>query len=172
MINLDMQVKEKESLRLNQGKLKESNINMSLNSFINKNESVEDSDLKKRNDELECEVMELKKELELKEMAGKHNINADELEKIKNDNIILISQLNEEKEKNERASQEILQLKESMKFTTITKENNEKAKKYNLCLSYVKQVLGMWKPVMGNEQFLFNQLKKLVENDEKENNGV
>ena len=149
---------------------------MSLNSFgnscINKNDSVDDNELKKRNEELESEVLELRKELELKEMNTNCNISENELEKLKNDNFILNSQLNEEKEKNAKANQEILQLKESMTFTTITKENNEKAKKYNLCLSYVKQVLGMWKPTLGNEQFLFNQLKKFVENDHKENNDI
>ena len=44
----------------------------------------------------------------------------------------------------------------------------KKANKYNICISFVSQLLKEMKPSTDKEIYLFNKLKAIVEKDEKE----
>ena len=41
----------------------------------------------------------------------------------------------------------------------------KKSKKFNLCISFLKQAINIWKPTEENEKFLFNKLKAIVDNE-------
>jgi hypothetical protein len=166
---LDMQVKEKESMRMNQGKLKESdmdihfsNMGISANTFNNNLGESEVDKLRQENEKLETEIMELRKNLELKEISCKDMVSKEELKEMENKNFLLKSQLDEEMKKNLRYTEEIIKLKESINMSAVNKDNNDKGKKLSICLSYVKQALDIWKPTEEKEKFLFNKLKNLV----------
>ena len=173
MLNVEIQIKEKESMRANKGKLKESGMLLSPNNLGDSNNNVFDNlsnseidELKRKNEELENENMNLRKELELIEMNEKS-----ELEKVQKDNYLLQSELENEKLKNLKASQEIIKLKENLETIPIEKEKlgkiNEKVKKYNVVLSYIKQVINVWNPTENKDIFLLNKLKSIAQNDEK-----
>ena len=173
MLGVEMKINEKMSLRGNKTKFQESAINLSENNFgeINDNifENASDNDieeLKKKNKELENEVLILRKDLDLKEFNDKNMINKSELDKVQKEKSLLQSELNIEKEKNLRASEEISKLKESLQTSVINKES-EKLKKYNVFLSYIKQVVNMWNPTEEKEKNILNKLKTMVETDEK-----
>ena len=51
--------------------------------------------------------------------------------------------------------------------TSVINKESEKLKKYNVFLSYIKQVVNMWNPTEEKEKFILNKLKTMVENDEK-----
>ena len=173
MMILENQVKEKETIRVNQGKMKESNIDMNFSSFgdLIKNNSSNSEDnetnkLKQQIETLENENMELRKNLELKEMESKDMVSKNEFQKIENQNFILKSQLEEQEKQNLKISEEMIKLKESINLSLLNnKDNTDKGKKYSICLSYVKQVLDMWKPNEDKEQFIFNKLKKMVDEE-------
>ena len=44
----------------------------------------------------------------------------------------------------------------------------KKANKYNICISFVSQLLKEMKPNTDKEIYLYNKLKSIVEKDEKE----
>ena len=175
-----MKINQKEGQRPNRAALRESgmdlnvsNLDMSNNIFNNNSidnnigGSVNMEELKKRNEELENEVMKLRKEIDLKEM-DKSTVSKSELEKIQNEYNLLQSELKEEKKKNLKASQEIIKLKESINNVANNEKlskDNEKLKKYNVFVSYIKQVVGVWNPTENREQFLLKKLKEMIEKE-------
>ena len=113
--------------------------------------------------------MILRKELDLKEI-NKSTVSKDQLEEIKKEKYLLQSELDKEKEKNLKASEKIIQLKEkleeSIRASNLSIKDTEKAKKYNIFLSYIKQVVDVWKPIENKEQFLYKKLKEMIEMDQ------
>ena len=179
MLDVEIKINQKESQRPNRAALRESgmDINMSnlemSNNIFNNNSNDDNNgggnnveELQKKNEELENEIMKLRKDLELKEM-DKSMVSKSELDKIENEKNILQSELKEEKEKNLKASQEILKLKESISnFPNNEKSKDiEKVKKYNVLVSYIKQVVGVWNPTENRDQFLLKKLKEMIERE-------
>lgn len=174
MLNVEMQLNEKVNQRETRGKFKESGINLLINDNIKESKNIfNNSDdenieiLKKKNEDLENELMNLRKELELKEIDDKNVVSKDELEKVQNENFLLQSELEEEKEKNSKASQEIINLKKSIRLSSGSEKDNEKIKKYNIILSYMKQVINLWNPAEEKEKYILNKLRDIIEKDEK-----
>jgi hypothetical protein len=188
MLNVEMKINEKEGLRQNRATLRESgmmdiqmsNLGASNNIFNNisdnDNDPNNDSELIKKNkefekkdDELENQIMILRKELDLKEI-NKSTVSKEQLEEIKKEKYLLQSELDKEKEKNLKASEKIIQLKEkleeSIRASNLSIKDTEKAKKYNIFLSYIKQVVDVWKPIENKEQFLYKKLKEMIEMDQ------
>ena len=171
-----MKLNQIMSQRQEKGKLRESGMDLSVGNsevgnqdlFNNLDNSNEADEFKKKIEELENENMDLRKQLDLREMSDKSKVSKSELEKVQKENYLLQSELSTEKQKNIKASEKISQLEESLKISTF-KDNdkiNEKAKKYKIVSSYVKQVLNLWKPDEKNGKYLFDKLKNFIEDEE------
>ena len=116
------------------------------------------NELKNKNKELEEENILLRTELEntKNEVGEGTNNNANEQVQKNYDNL--------------KTKYEVLlgKLKEGQE--NIKKANNvlKKANKYNVCISYVSQLIKEMKPSSEKENYLFNKLKTIVEKEEKE----
>ena len=176
VVNNEMKLNQIISQRQEKGKLRESGLDISVEdnqdlfkNLENSNNDAEADDLKKKNEELENEIMNLRKQLDLKEISDKSMVSRSELEKVEKEKNFLQSELSIEKQKNIKASEKINQLEESLRVSTFQDNDkiNEKAKKYKIVSSYVKQVLNIWKPDEKNGKYLFDKLKSIIDNEEK-----
>ena len=120
------------------------------------------NDLKNKNKELEEENILLRTELENEKNKGTYNSNINEN-----------NTDNEEIKKNyenlkEKYNTLMTKLKEAQE--NIKKANSvlKKANKYNVCISYVSQLIKEMKPASDKETYLYNKLKGIVEKEEKE----
>ena len=176
VVNNEMKLNQIMSQRQEKGKLRESGLDISVEdnqdlfkNLENSNNDAEADDLKKKNEELENEIMNLRKQLDLKEISDKSMVSRSELEKVEKEKNFLQSELSIEKQKNIKASEQINQLEESLRVSTFQDNDkiNEKAKKYKIVSSYVKQVLNIWKPDEKNGKYLFDKLKNIIDDEEK-----
>ena len=122
-------------------------------------------ELKNKNKELEEENILLRTELE---NIKNNNENENEKESSQNKN-----SENDETQKNyENLKQKynILATKLKEAQENIKKANSvlKKANKYNICITYVSQLLKEMKPSNDKETYLYNKLKGIVENEAKE----
>jgi chromosome segregation ATPase len=166
MLKVEMELNEKQTQREDKGgKLKESGFDMNFsnmgmsnnfqlgNSVYESNNSVEN--LKKKNEELEGQLMEARKELDIIKMSTQ-NINKDELDKLQSDINNLKYELSEQNEKNMNLQ----------KLNEKLEKENQKAKKYNICISFIKQAINVWNPTDEKQKFIFQKLKMLIKDDE------
>ena len=93
----------------------------------------------------------MKAEIEEYKKNGNNNGDNKQYEEMKQKNILLLNKLQE-------AQKKILQA------NTLV----NKAKKYNICIAYVSQLLNFFKPGDDKQTYLFNKLKSYVEEYEKE----
>ena len=47
-------------------------------------------------------------------------------------------------------------------------KENQRAKKYNICMSFIKQAINVWIPTDDEQKFIFQKLKMLANDDENE----
>ena len=167
-LKVEMELNEKQAQREDKGgKLKESgfemnSFNMAMsnnfqlgNSVYESNNSIEN--LKKKNDELETELMEARKELDMLKM-NTQNINKDEFNNLQKQIDNLKYELSEQNEKN----MYLQNLNEKLE------KENQRAKKYNICMSFIKQAINVWIPTDDKQKFIFQKLKMLANDDENE----
>ena len=169
VLNVEMQLNERQAQREDKGgKLKESGFDMNSiniamsnnfqlgNSVYESNNSVEN--LRKKNEELENQLMEARKENDLLQMNAQ-NINNDELNKLQREIENLKYELSEKNEKNMDLQNAIEKLE----------KENQRAKKYNICMSFIKQAINVWTPTDDKQKFIFQKLKMLtIEDNENE----
>ena len=169
VLNVEMQLNERQAQREDKGgKLKESGFDMNSiniamsnnfqlgNSVYESNNSVEN--LRKKNEELENQLMEARKENDLLQMNAQ-NINNDELNKLQSEIENLKYELSEKNEKNMDLQNAIEKLE----------KENQRAKKYNICMSFIKQAINVWTPTDDKQKFIFQKLKMLtIEDNENE----
>jgi exonuclease SbcC len=167
-LKVEMELNEKQAQREDKGgKLKESgfemnSFNMAMsnnfqlgNSVYESNNSIEN--LKKKNDELETELMEARKELDMLKM-NTQNINKDEFNNLQKQIDNLKYELSEQNEKN----MYLQNLNEKLE------KENQRAKKYNICMSFIKQAINVWIPTDDKQKFIFQKLEMLANDDENE----
>ena len=118
-------------------------------------------ELKNKNKELEEENILLRTELE------------NEKSKEKNDEIYNNENNNKETQKNyenlkEKYNSLMIKMKEGQE--NIKKANSvlKKVNKYNICISFVSQLIKEMKPSSDKETYLYNKLKSIVEKEDKE----
>ena len=154
-LKVEMELNEKQAQREDKGgKLKESgfemnSFNMAMsnnfqlgNSVYESNNSIEN--LKKKNDELETELMEARKEIDMLKM-NTQNINKDEFNNLQKQIDNLKYELSEQNEKN----MYLQNLNEKLE------KENQRAKKYNICMSFIKQAINVWIPTDDKQKFIF-----------------
>ena len=78
---------------------------------------------KKKIEELENEIINLRKELDLKEINDKNMVSKSELDKVEKNKYLLQSELSIEKEKNMKLLEEINKLKQSLQASILGKDN-------------------------------------------------
>ena len=96
---------------------------------------------------MKSEIEEYKKKIN----SGEGNINIKKYEELKNQNLLYFNKVQEAQKKIAQANALV-----------------GKAKKYNLCVAYVSQLLGLIKPENDKQTYLFNKLKSFSEEYEKE----
>ena len=167
-LKVEMELNEKQAQREDKGgKLKESgfemnSFNMAMSNNFQLGNSVYESNnsieiLRKKNDELETELMEARKELDMLKM-NTQNINKDEFNNLQKQIDNLKYELSEQNEKN----MYLQNLNEKLE------KENQRAKKYNICMSFIKQAINVWIPTDDKQKFIFQKLKMLANDDENE----
>ena len=83
-----------------------------------------------------------------------NGVDAQELEKLKKENAVYLSKIQEAQKKIAQANSLI-----------------NKAKKYNLCMSYISKFFEDFTPSGDKQTYLFNKLKSFTDEFEKEKNS-
>ena len=124
-------------------------------SNINSSNTDEINELKNKNKSYEEQIIKMQKEMEeYKAKAaggGGNGVDTQELENLKKQNTLYLSKIQEAQKKIVQANSLI-----------------NKAKKYNICMSYVTQLLGLFTPSSDKQTYIFNKLKSFTEEFEKE----
>ena len=122
----------------------------------NNNEEI--NTLKNKNKEYQEQIDKMKEEIEeYKKNAnnkGDNETDAKQIEELKKQNALCLNKLKDAQNKINQANSLI-----------------GKAKKYNLCVSYVSQLLHLAKPENEKQTYIFNKLNSFVEEYEKEKNN-
>ena len=160
-VKLKAMTNEIEKLKQEKDELnnkKEENMNiMKINEGVNNisNNTVEIYELKNKNKLYQEQIIKMQKEMEeYKANAGigvGNGVDSQKLERLEKENALYLNKIKDAQER-------------------IVKANSliNKAKKYNLCMSYITNLLENFKPSDDKQTYLFNKLKFLAEEFEKE----
>ena len=143
----------KEKFRQLNQKNEESTNDAKKTDTVNDNEEI--NTLKNKNKEYQEQIDKMKEEIEeYKKNAnnkGDNETDAKQIEELKKQNALCLNKLKDAQNKINQANSLIA-----------------KAKKYNLCVSYVSQLLHLAKPENEKQTYIFNKLNSFVEEYEKE----
>ena len=154
---LTNQIENLKKEKLESDKANEENINtLKINDIINVNNN-DITDLKNKNKDYEIQIKKMKSEIEeykKKVNNGEGVVDIKKYEELKNQNLLYYNKVQE-------AQKKIIQANALV----------GKAKKYNICVAYLSQLLGLIKPENEKQTYLFNKLKSFSEEYEKEKNA-
>ena len=101
---------------------------------------------------MKLEIEELNQKINNNKIeGGEGEMNPKKFEELKQQNILYFNKLQEAQKKIQQAN------------TMVAK-----AKKFNICISYVSQLIGIFNPQDDKQTYLFNKLKSFVDEYEKE----
>ena len=154
--SLTNEIEKLKQEKNDQNNKKEDNLDtLKINDVVkdNSNNTEEINELKNKNQLYQEQIIKMEKEIEEYKSKGgvASGVNAKEFEELKKKNELLLSKIQEAQKKIVQANSLI-----------------NKAKKFNICMSFVTQLLPLFTPSNEKQTYLFNKLKGFADEYEKE----